>query len=105
MFWYTVWCAISKGRVKMGQQKQLSPEIEKKLNALEFHASLNFRLGPASKAEPLYREILAIYEEHFGLDAPEVAATLNKLADVLANAKHYDEAEKQIGRASCRERV
>ncbi|CAM9524664.1 unnamed protein product, partial [Ectocarpus sp. 13 AM-2016] len=48
--------------------------------------------GKYDEAEPLYRRSLAIDEEAFGRDHPDVATNLNNLAGLLDGQGRYMEA-------------
>ena len=66
-------------------------------------------MGRYAEAEPLYRRSLAIWEKQLGRDHPDVATSLNNLADLYQAMGRYAEAEplyrrslaireKQLGR-------
>jgi tetratricopeptide (TPR) repeat protein len=50
-------------------------------------------------AEPLFRRLLAIREKSLGPDHPDVATTLNDLAELYRNAGRYADAEPLCKRA------
>ncbi len=49
--------------------------------------------GQYAEAEPLYKRSLAIQEKALGPDHPDVATTLNNLAEIYRNQGRYAEAE------------
>jgi len=59
-----------------------------------------------AEAEPLYKRSLAIGEKARGTDHPNVAVSLNNLAELYRNQGHYAEAEPLLKRAlAIREKV
>ena len=50
-------------------------------------------MGRYAEAEPLYRRSLAIREKQLGPDHPDVATSLNNLADLYRSMGRYAEAE------------
>jgi tetratricopeptide (TPR) repeat protein len=55
--------------------------------------------GKYDEAKPLYERSLKIYETVLGENHPEVATTLNNLANLLMNQGKYDEAKPLYERA------
>jgi Tetratricopeptide repeat/Domain of unknown function (DUF4062) len=55
--------------------------------------------GELQKAESTYREALALRETMLGPDHPDVAVSLNNLAEVYAGLRRYGEAEPLFRRA------
>ena len=55
--------------------------------------------GRYAEAEPLYKRALAIREKALGPDHPDVARSLNNLAELYENQGRYAEAEPLYKRA------
>jgi hypothetical protein len=72
------------------------PEVASSLHALAFRY---YRVGDLARAEPLLARALAIQEQHFGADAPEVAAILEDYASVLRHTGRAAEGEALEQRA------
>ncbi len=56
--------------------------------------------GQYSKAEPLYRRALMLFERNLGSDHPKVANVLTDLADVYTKMGRHEEAKKLATRAA-----
>jgi PAS domain S-box-containing protein len=68
-------------------------------------AALYCSEGQYSKAEPLYRRALMIFERNLGSDHPKVANVLTDLADVYMKMGKHEEAKKLAARAERVRRV
>jgi PAS domain S-box-containing protein len=63
-------------------------------------AALHCSEGQYSKAEPLYRRALMLFERSLGSDHPKVANVLSDLADVYTKMGKHEEAKKLAARAA-----
>ena len=73
------------------------PHVATSLNNL---ALIYEHQGEYSKAEPLYRRSLAIWEKSFGPDHPQVAAGLRNYAMLLRDTGRFEEALELEARAA-----
>jgi tetratricopeptide (TPR) repeat protein len=92
--------------------EQLAPHCRNLLNRIQDHglepkatrimnelAIWLMKRADHREAEPLYRRALAINEESFGPDHPNVATSLNNLAELLKATNRLAEAEALLRRA------
>jgi CHAT domain-containing protein len=75
-------------------QRQLEPlSSDGHLQKLQRHADALEAKGDNTQAVPVWQEILAIREQQLGLENPDTAASLNKLALLYRALGRYGEAE------------
>ena len=63
------------------------------LQALQRHADALEAKGDNTQAVPVWQEVLAIREQQLGLEHPDTAASLNKMALLYRALGRYGEAE------------
>jgi tetratricopeptide (TPR) repeat protein len=80
--------------------QQSPPALDGILAALSSRGIALIRLGDFGRAEPLMRRALAIAEQAFGPDHPDVARDLNNLAQVLQETNRLAEAEPLMARVA-----
>ncbi len=75
---------ILKSRKQSDDQASMSRKSD---DSLRRQAKLREKLGKYGEAEELYKFVLAIFDEEFGRDHPEVATILQDLADAYYKQK------------------
>ncbi|MEM7351920.1 MAG: serine/threonine-protein kinase, partial [Acidobacteriota bacterium] len=88
---------LDRGAERMSQELTGQPEV--RASMLEVIGGVYRQLGLSSRAETLLQESLEIRRDHFDAASPEVAASLNQLAEVLYELKSYDRAEAMFREA------
>jgi tetratricopeptide (TPR) repeat protein len=73
------------------------PDVAMSLNNIASHYSMH---GDYTKAEPLYKRALSIWEKAFGPDHPDMATCLENVADLYRNTERVAEAEQLEERAA-----
>ncbi len=82
---------LDKTAERVGKDLQDQPEVEAELRTTI--GGVYWDLGDPSKAEPMFREALAIPKKLFGNEHPDVARSLTWVAWVLGYFGDFDKAE------------
>ncbi|MEM7587427.1 MAG: serine/threonine-protein kinase, partial [Acidobacteriota bacterium] len=88
---------LDRGAERLRQELTGQPEVQASM--LEVIGGVYRQLGLSSRAETLLQESLQIRRDHFEDSSPEVAVSLNQLAELLFELKEYDRAEAMFREA------
>lgn len=97
-----VWGGMKRIEEHLRSRKQLADKASMSRESddnLRRQAGLSEKLGKYGESEELYKFVLAIFDEEFGRDHPDVATILQDLADAYYKQKKNGETDPLEGRA------